>query len=110
MYRLTLDLGLGSSAPNAPSLWALEVLGRDPALIIGLRTASDSGTIGANNRSLIRGIDLLRATGGLLSTLATLAAALFLGEESGDPGVVDEVDGSGKGGQEDEVEEDSRSM
>lgn len=81
--------------------------GRDPALVV-LGAGSDSRTISTNNSNLLSGVDLLGALGGLLSTLTTLATTLLLGEESSDPGVVDEVDGSSEGAEEDEVEEDAK--
>jgi hypothetical protein len=79
----------------------------DPALIIGLGTSSDSRAISTNNSNLLGGVDLLGSLGRLLSTLATLAAATLLGEEGGDPGVVDEVDSSGESTEEDDVQEDA---
>lgn len=83
------------------------MLGRDPALVV-LSTTGDSGPVRTNNGNLIGRVNVLRATGRLLSALATLAAALLLGKEGGDPGAVDEVDGPGEGAQENEVEEDAR--
>jgi len=82
------------------------VLGGDPAGIVALRR-SNGGAISADNSDLLGGVDLLGAAGGALGTLAALAAALLLGEESGDPGVVDEVDGAGKDAKEDKVEEET---
>jgi hypothetical protein len=87
------------------------VVGRDPGLVVGSTTgqgtAGDSRAISTNNADLFGRVDLLAATGGALGTLTTLAATLLLGEESGDPGVVDEVDSTGKDTAEDEVEEDA---
>jgi hypothetical protein len=83
------------------------VRSRDPALIV-LCTGGDSWAISANNSDLLGGVDLLGALGGLLSTLTTLAAALLLGEEGGDPGVVDEETGTSEGAEEDEVKEETR--
>lgn len=83
--------------------------GGDPALVesTGLCATGDSRAVGANNGNLVGGVDLLGLAGGALGALATLAAALLLGEESGDPGVVDEVDDAAEGGEEEEVEEDA---
>jgi hypothetical protein len=78
------------------------VRSRDPALII-LCARGDSRAISANNSDLLGGIDLLGALGGLLSTLTTLAAALLLGEEGGNPGVINEETGTSEGTEEDEV-------
>lgn len=79
--------------------------GRDPTLIIRLRTGRDGGPIGSNHGDLVRGIDLLGLAGGFLGALGAFAAALFLGEERCDPGAVDEVAGAEEGGEEEEVEE-----
>ena len=84
------------------------MLRRNPALIVGLRASSDSRAIGTHNSNLLGGIDLLGASRGLLGALATLATALLLGEEGGDPGVVDKIDGSDKSGKEDDVQEYAR--
>lgn len=80
--------------------------GRNPALVVDLG-ARDGGAISANNGNLLGRVDLLGATGGLLRALATLASATLLGEEGGDPGAVDEVDGSGEDSEENKVEEDA---
>ena len=108
---LALDLSLRSSSParaDALGFWALQMLCWNPALIIGPRASGDSRTISTYNSNLLRGIDLLGAAGRLLGALTTLAAALLLGEESRDPSVVDEVDGSTKSTKEDEVQENAR--
>lgn len=80
--------------------------GRDPALVV-LRARGDSRAVSADNANLLGGVDLLRALGRLLGALTTLAATLLLGEESGDPGVVDEVDSASESAEENEVEEDA---
>lgn len=79
---------------------------RDPALVV-LSAGCDGWAVSTNNSNLLRGVDLLSSLGGPLSALTTLAAAFLLGEEGTDPGVVDEVDGSSKGAEEDKVEEDT---
>jgi hypothetical protein len=99
-------LDLGGSTADALGLRALQVRGRDPALVV-LGARGDSRAIGTDNGDLLGGVDLLGALGRLLGALTTLAASLLLGEEGGDPGVVDEVDGSSEGAEEDEVEEDA---
>lgn len=81
----------------------------DPALIICLRSGSDGRAISANDSNLISGVDLLGATGRLLGAFTTLTTALLLGEESGNPGVINEVHGSAEHAEEDEVQEDARS-
>ena len=103
-------LALRPAAANTPSLRALQVSGGDPALVesTSLCAAGDGRAIGTNNGNLVGGVDLLGLAGGALGTLAALAAALLLGEESGDPGVVDKVDDAAEGGEEEEVEEDAK--
>lgn len=99
-------LDLRSTAADTLSLRALQMRGRDPALVV-LGAGSYSRTISTDNGNLLGGVDLLGALGRLLGALATLAAALLLREEGGNPGVVDEVDGSSEGAEEDKVEEDA---
>ena len=83
--------------------------GGDPALIesTSLCAAGDSRAVGTNDGNLVGGVNLLGLAGGTLGALAALAAAALLGEESGDPGVVDEVADAAEGGEEEEVEEDT---
>jgi hypothetical protein len=85
------------------------VSGRDPALVesTSLCAASDGRAVGTNDGNLVGRVDLLGLAGGALGALAALAAAALLGEESGNPGVVDEVDDTAEGGEEEEVEEDA---
>jgi hypothetical protein len=107
MSRLDLGLGLGGTTANALGLRALQVRRRNPALIVRLCAGSDSGTISTNNGNLVGGVDLLGTKRRLLCALATLAAALLLGEEGGDPGVVDEVRDAAEDAKNDEVQEDT---
>jgi hypothetical protein len=79
----------------------------DPARIESLRATGDSGSIGTHNGNLVSGIDSLASTRGLLGTLAALSSTLLLGEEGRDPGLVDEVECSGKGTEKDKVQEDA---
>ena len=79
----------------------------NPALVIGLGTGSHSRSVSAHDRNLLRRIDRLATAGRSLSTLATLAAALLLGEKLCDPHVVDEVASAAKNTGEEEVEEDA---
>lgn len=107
--NLGLDFRLGGSAPDTLGLGALEMLGRDPALIISLGTRGDSRAISANDSNLLRGIDLLASTRGALSALAAFAATLLLGEEGSNPGIVDEVKGTGENSEENDIQKDARS-
>jgi hypothetical protein len=84
-------LGLGGTAANALRLRALQVRCWNPALIVCLGARSDSGAISTNNGDLVGGVHLLGAERRPLRALTTLAAALLLGEERGDPSVVDKV-------------------
>lgn len=84
---------------------------RDPALIVSLLRQGarrHGGAIASNDGDLVlRSDGLLRAARGTLGALAALAAAAGLREERLDPGLVDEVEGAGEGGEEEEVEEDA---
>lgn len=86
---------------------------RDPALIIhllSLSTGRNSWSICSNHRHLFINRDcLLCACGRTLSALSTLATTLCLREESLDPGLVDEIEGSSGGAGEEEVQEDAKS-
>jgi hypothetical protein len=85
------------------------VSGRDPALVecTSLCAAGDSRAVSTDDGDLVGGVDLLALARGTRGALAALAAATLLGEESGDPGVVDEVADTAEGGEEEEVEEDA---
>lgn len=109
MFPLQSLLALRPAAAHALGRRAIEVAGGDPALVkaTSVGAAGDSRAVGANNRDLLGGVDLLALTGGARGALAALAAAALLGEESGDPGVVDEVADAAEGGEEEEVEEDA---
>lgn len=104
---LTLDFRLRSAAPDTLSLRALQMGSGDPAFIVGLCTGSNSRSISTGNSNLVSGIDLLASAGGAFGTLATLATALLLRKQSGNPGVVNKVDGSGEGSEENNIEEDT---
>lgn len=79
----------------------------DPARIESLGATGDGGSISAHNGDLVSGINALASTRRLLGALAALSTALLLGEEGRDPGLIDEVEGSGEGTEKDEVEEDA---
>jgi hypothetical protein len=108
MAELDLGLSLGGAAANTLGLRALQVGCGDPALVVRLCARSNSGTISTNDGDLVSRVDLLGSEGRLLRALATLAAALLLGEESGDPGVVDEVGNATEHAEDNEVQEDAR--
>jgi hypothetical protein len=109
VLNLGPGLGLGGAATDALGFRALQVRRGDPALVVGLCAGGDSGAVGTNNSNLIGRVDLLGAERRLLRALATLAAALLLGEEGGDPGVVDEVGDSAEDAENNEVQENARS-
>lgn len=77
------------------------MVGRDPRLIVSSCAGGNSWAISANNADLVSGVDLLGTLGRTLCALAALATTLLLGEQSGDPGVVDEVDGATEDTEED---------
>jgi len=99
------------TALNFPSSWAVDVVVWDPALVISLLRqilVGDRWPISTDNRELLISWDGLLGTGeGTTGALTTLAAALALWEEGLDPSLIDEVESSGEGGEEDEVEEDA---
>jgi hypothetical protein len=109
VLNLGPGLGLGGAATDALGFRALQVRRGDPALVVGLCAGRDSGAIGTDNSNLVSGVDLLGAERRLLCALATLTAALLLGEEGGDPGVVDEVGDSAEDAENNEVQENARS-
>jgi hypothetical protein len=86
---------------------------RDPALIVcllGLSASGHSRSICTNDRDLVLWSNsLLGATRGTLGTLSTLPATSGLWEESLNPGLVNEIEGSSKCGEEEEVQEDAAS-
>ena len=98
--------GLGAGCDTL-GLRARQVMGRDPGLVVGSGTAGDSRAISTDNADLVGRVDLLGTARRALGALAALTATLLLGEEGGNPGVVDEVDGTSKYTAEDEVEEDA---
>lgn len=60
LFRL-LAPALGSSATlDSLSLRPVDVVRRNPAFVVRLRTRSDRRSIGSNHRNLIGGIDFLR--------------------------------------------------
>jgi len=69
----------------------------DPALIVAL-ASREAGGLGSGEVGINDGLDNLGLAGG---------GAASLGEESLDPGLVDEVDGAGESASEEEVEEDA---
>lgn len=103
---------LALSAPAATytsGLRTLQVTSGNPALVeaTSLSTGGNGRAVSADNGDLVSRVDLLALAGGAAGALASLAATLLLGEQSGDPGVVDEVDDAAEGSQEEEVEEDA---
>lgn len=107
--RLAAGLSLRGTALDPAGLRAVQVRCGNPALVVSLGSRGNGGAIGSNDANLVGRVDGLVALGRGLGALATLAAALLLGEQSGDPGVVDEVAGAGENGGEDDVEEEAES-
>ena len=106
--NLRLGLRLGGTAAHALSFRALKVGHRNPALVVGLCARCDGRAISTDDSDLIGGVDLLGLARGPLRALAALATALLLGEEGGDPSVVDEVADSTERTEDDQVKEDAR--
>ena len=107
MYSLgALCLAL-SLATGLALLWLIDMVGRDPALIVSLGTRSHSRSIGTQDRDLVIGINVLRRAARLLGSLTALAAALLLREQCRDPRAIDEVDGTHEAGEEEEIQEDA---
>jgi len=104
------DLSLWGSAPDALRLRTLQMLRGDPALVIGLSSGCDSRVVSTNNTSLVGWVDFLATAGRCFGALATFTTTALLREEGGDPGVVDEVDGSTEGCEKDGIEEDTVNM
>ena len=82
----------------------------DPALVIGLSSGCDSRVVSTNNTSLVGWVGFLATAGRYFGALATFTTTALLREEGGDPGVVDEVDGSTEGSEKDGIEEDTVNM
>ncbi len=93
-----LDLAAGTALDTLRGGAGDVVLG-DPALIVAL-VGSGGGTGGLAARGGLRDLGLLDLLGGGLG-------ATGLGEESLDPGLVHEVDGSAEETSQEEVEEDA---
>ena len=84
-------IALGSStAFDALSGRPIDVVSRDPTLIVCFGSARDGRTISSQYRYLIGWIDLL-ASQRALRALAALPSTALLREECGDPSAVDEV-------------------
>ena len=98
---------LRSAASDSLRLWSLQVSSWDPALVVGIGASGDSRAISTHNRYLLARVHRLGAAGRSFRALATLAAALLLREQRGDPSVVDEEAGSSKCGEQEEVQEDA---
>lgn len=95
-----LDAGL-LAALDLARLRAVDVVGRNPVSVIG----GSRGNGGAGGLLNSGSLGTLSAAGGTL--LAGLAALSLLGEVGCDPDGVEEVDGTTKASQEEEVEEDA---
>ena len=102
-------LGLGGASPaaaDAASLGSLQVLRRNPALIIRLCAGRNSGPINTTNSNLIARVGALRSGSRALRLVALTATAL-LREESCNPSVVNEPAGETEQATQEEVEEDT---
>lgn len=77
----------------------------DPRLIICFCTCCHSWAISTDDRDLLCRVDFLRAASRPLCALTTFASTTLLREQSGDPCLVDEEDGSAEGCCQEEVKE-----
>lgn len=77
---------------------AVDVVVRDPALVVGLAGGRDGDGLGAGESTVV--FDLL-------GLLGSLGGALSGRQQSLDPGLVDKVQGTNESGGEEEVEEDA---
>ena len=86
-----LTPALGSATALHPlSGRPIDMMRRDPTLIVSLRTRCHGWSISANDRNLISWVYFL-ASQRPLGPLASFTSAALLGKESGDPGAVNEV-------------------
>lgn len=77
---------------------SVDVVVRDPALVVGLAGGRDGDGLGAGESTVV--FDLL-------GLLGSLGRALSGRQQSLNPGLVDKVQGTNEGGGEEEVEEDA---
>lgn len=106
-----LTLLLTSTALDTLSTRTLQMMLRDPALIVRLLRKGarrDGRSVGTNHGNLIFGIDSLLGPGGAgARTLTTLATTLGLREELFNPRLVHKVEGTRKASEEEEVEKNT---
>lgn len=101
LLRLAPALGPRPAALDSLGFWPVDVVRRNPALVIRLGAAGDRGSVGPYNRDLVRRINFLRSERRLLGPFTSFSTTALLREESADPGAVDEVTGASKGSEED---------
>ena len=95
-----------STALDALSRRSIDVVSRNPTLVVCFSSTCDGRTISSQYGHLIGWVDLL-APQRALRTLTTLASTALLWEERSDPGTVDEVASPREESTEEEVKEDS---
>lgn len=96
LSNLGLELAAGSTLDTLSDR-AVDVVLRDPALIVALASRGGNSSVGLSHRDC--DADLANLLGGL--------GLLSLGEQSLDPSLVDKVEGSGESSGQEEVEEDA---
>lgn len=79
------------STLDSLSCWSVQVMCRNPALIVSLCARGHRRPIGSKNGYLVSGIDLLRLAGGPLGPFAAFTSTSFLRKERDDPGAVYKV-------------------
>lgn len=101
--QLNLGLRLWAAILHSPGFWFVDMMLRNPALVIGLWASGHSWPISAQYRYLITRIDVFQSARGFLGSFASFSTPPLLREESTDPGTIDEVTGTSKYYQENEI-------
>lgn len=93
-----------STALDPLCIGTVDVMRRDPTLVISFGARSYRWSIGSHDRDLVSRVDLLRASGGPRSPFAPFSSATFLREQSTDPSTVDEVTSTAKTSKQNQIE------
>lgn len=107
LLRLLTSALRSCAALDPLGLWLIDMMRRDPALVVCRCLGSHGWSIGSDNGDLISWINLLRLAGRFLGAFAAFASTALLGKECTDPGAVDEIACASKASGEEEVKEDA---
>lgn len=91
LFRLLGPTLRSSTTLDSLSLRPVNVMRRNPALVVRRSFGGYSWSIGSHDRNLIGWIDWLRLARRSLGAFTAFASTTLLGEEGGDPGAVDEI-------------------